>query len=226
MPLKLRVFRNTTSVWRARPARTRAVFTASTPAAYGSNAAPKALRAWWVWRQVVGRVTRRVTLKQRMLCFHSQGGRCNECKLPLPKAFEVDHILPKWAGGVSEQSNLQALDKHCHSKKTKAQDPYKLLRDLLKQGTITHDVITSMARSPPPAGALLAASPAVAGSREIISSENQVGRAASFAAKPEKQLSKHSPSRALRGFAIKLLTVATGSDRGSGGHVTGPCTGC
>ena len=222
MPLKLRIFRNARIIWRARPARARAVFTASAPP-HVVTAAPKALRAWWVWRQVAGRNARRVTPKQRMLCYHSQGGRCNDCKLPLPKVFDVDHIVPKWAGGGSEQANLQALDKACHSKKTKAQDPYKLLRDLLKQGVIARDVITSTPRSPP-AAALSAALPAQP--RELISSENQLGRAARFATKLGRQLSVRSPTRALRGLAIKVLTVANRSGKGSGGQVAGPCTGC
>ena len=195
MPLKLRIFRIACSTWRARPARVRAVFTASAPPRVGT-AGSKALRGWWVWRRFVGRVARRVTPKQRMQCFHSQGGCCNFCKMPLAKGFHVDHIIPKYAGGGNEQANLQALYAECHRKKTQAQNPYKVIRDLIENGF--PDAGKPMPSFPPTAAA----------PREIISSEKQLaelGSAASFVMKKEQQLP--SPSRAVIGLMIAVLKV-------------------
>jgi 5-methylcytosine-specific restriction protein A len=36
-------------------------------------------------------------------------------------AREVDHIVPKRAGGSDDRTNLQALCKPCHSRKTAAE---------------------------------------------------------------------------------------------------------
>jgi len=33
-------------------------------------------------------------------------------------ATEVDHIIPKAKGGTDDMSNLQAINKECHKKKT------------------------------------------------------------------------------------------------------------
>lgn len=46
--------------------------------------------------------------------------QCKDCRqraVPLP-AHEVDHIVPLAEGGGDEHSNLQAINKRCHRKKT------------------------------------------------------------------------------------------------------------
>jgi 5-methylcytosine-specific restriction protein A len=43
---------------------------------------------------------------------------CVACGLP---ASEVDHKIPKARGGSDDASNLQALCKACHSRKTRQQ---------------------------------------------------------------------------------------------------------
>ena len=56
-------------------------------------------------------------LRRHPLCadpFGDHGGR-------LVPATDVDHILPKAAGGTNDEINLQALCHVCHSKKTAVQ---------------------------------------------------------------------------------------------------------
>ena len=205
MPLKLRIFRSLRSFRRAQPARVRAVFTAAAPPGDGSL---KPLRAWWVWRHVVGRAARlQATPRQRKLCVHTQGGCCNACKLPLPKAFQVDHIVPVYVGGGNEQANLQALHVACHSEKTKAQDPHKLGRDvfqvLVKYG-ISLDVGDAAAADAP--AALHEPPP-----REVIRSERQNarGQAGGLAKKQQEQL-----GNALIDVAIAFFKYRTGRRAG------------
>ena len=213
MPLKLRIFRIARSAWRGRPAHVRAVFTASA-SLNGSIAAPKVAWSFLCARRIsFGSSGRRVTPKQRLLCFRSQGGCCNHCKLPLAKGFHVDHVFPKSLGGGNEPANLQALHPECHRKKTQEQNPVKFLRILLERDLITRELYMALSGLPPAAALLPPPQP-----REVISSENQLGRAASWATKPEKQLSMRSPMRVLRGVAITALTAVN--------QVAGPCTGC
>ncbi len=51
-----------------------------------------------------------------------QKGKCNYCHLNfLPEdIIEIDHIIPRTAGGDNTTDNLQLLHKHCHDVKTKA----------------------------------------------------------------------------------------------------------
>ena len=44
-------------------------------------------------------------------CLHANNGE-------VVAVTEVDHIVPKREGGTDEESNLQALCKSCHSRKT------------------------------------------------------------------------------------------------------------
>jgi 5-methylcytosine-specific restriction protein A len=44
---------------------------------------------------------------------------CRACKVR--ESTQVDHILPRRAGGGDELENLQALCASCHSKKTRAE---------------------------------------------------------------------------------------------------------
>ena len=48
----------------------------------------------------------------------NQGWRCNYCKNLLDASFEIDHIVPLYKNGTNHISNLQALCRNCHGKKT------------------------------------------------------------------------------------------------------------
>lgn len=45
---------------------------------------------------------------------------CQPCKADgrLTQASQVDHITPKAQGGTDDESNLQAICGHCHTRKT------------------------------------------------------------------------------------------------------------
>ena len=48
-----------------------------------------------------------------------QDWKCNICKCVLPSSFELDHVIPLWAGGEDNyQTNAQSLCGTCHSTKT------------------------------------------------------------------------------------------------------------
>lgn len=47
-----------------------------------------------------------------------QGWRCKECNVQLDAWFEVDHIVRLADGGSNHVSNLVALCRNCHGKKT------------------------------------------------------------------------------------------------------------
>ncbi len=50
-----------------------------------------------------------------------QNGRCSLCKLRFldGDVWEVDHIIPRSAGGKDKYDNLALLHIHCHDKKTR-----------------------------------------------------------------------------------------------------------
>jgi RNA-directed DNA polymerase len=50
-----------------------------------------------------------------------QGGKCAYCGefFKYDSVIEIDHVIPKSRGGKDEMSNLQALHRHCHHRKTK-----------------------------------------------------------------------------------------------------------
>lgn len=48
----------------------------------------------------------------------SQKWTCNHCKELLDATYEIDHIHPLFKGGDNSISNLQALCRNCHAKKT------------------------------------------------------------------------------------------------------------
>ena len=47
-----------------------------------------------------------------------QENTCGECKVPLSPYFELDHIIGLQFGGTDDESNLMALCRDCHAKKS------------------------------------------------------------------------------------------------------------
>lgn len=58
--------------------------------------------------------------KLRVIILKRDAGICQLCRAAgrIVFANEVDHIIPKAEGGTDEESNLQAICKTCHVKKT------------------------------------------------------------------------------------------------------------
>lgn len=63
------------------------------------------------WR----RIRRQVLERDRHMCM------CDDCKGRRLPASEVDHKVPKSAGGTDDFSNLQAMNDVCHRLKTQAE---------------------------------------------------------------------------------------------------------
>ena len=61
---------------------------------------------------------RRVTGHHKKYVASSQKWKCNMCGKLLDHSYEVDHIVPLYKGGTNDISNLQALCRNCHGKKT------------------------------------------------------------------------------------------------------------
>lgn len=60
---------------------------------------------------------RRVALLKRRL--YHRDPTCQACRAAVPFArAELDHVIPLWKGGVSEEGNLQILCAFCHAEKT------------------------------------------------------------------------------------------------------------
>lgn len=61
---------------------------------------------------------------------------CKGCELEV--STEVDHIMPLERGGKNELTNLQGLDKTCHSRKTafeqRIKDPIEVMRRVRVEG--------------------------------------------------------------------------------------------
>jgi 5-methylcytosine-specific restriction endonuclease McrA len=54
----------------------------------------------------------------RLQVVSKQGNACGMCKLVLTPYFEVDHIIGLQFGGTDDESNLMALCRECHAKKS------------------------------------------------------------------------------------------------------------
>lgn len=48
----------------------------------------------------------------------NQEWKCGHCKNLFDASFEVDHIVPLFKGGSNNESNLVALCRNCHGRKT------------------------------------------------------------------------------------------------------------
>ena len=65
-----------------------------------------------------GATARSVSTTKKKYVAASQGWECGECKQKLDAWFEVDHRLRLADGGSNHVSNLVALCRNCHGKKT------------------------------------------------------------------------------------------------------------
>lgn len=64
------------------------------------------------------KVKRNVNGYTKRLVAHNQDWLCKKCGNKLDPMFETDHITPLYQGGTNDVSNLQALCRNCHGKKT------------------------------------------------------------------------------------------------------------
>jgi hypothetical protein len=82
-------------------------------AVYGADSAEKRIL------QSGGKSTKRsVSETKKKYVASQQGWKCGDCKTQLNAWFEVDHIKRLEHGGTNEISNLVALCRDCHGKKT------------------------------------------------------------------------------------------------------------
>lgn len=65
-----------------------------------------------------GRVKRSVSESRKKFVASQQNWTCNHCKSQLDATFEVDHVKELQDGGTNDVSNLVALCRNCHGKKT------------------------------------------------------------------------------------------------------------
>ena len=63
-------------------------------------------------------IDRRVSALQKKMVASQQEWKCNHCRVLLDYTYEIDHIVPLYKGGSNTTSNLQALCRNCHGKKT------------------------------------------------------------------------------------------------------------
>ena len=65
-----------------------------------------------------GTTKRSVSETKKKFVAANQNWLCGDCKRQLPAWFEVDHVIALHNGGSNEVSNLVALCRDCHGKKT------------------------------------------------------------------------------------------------------------
>ena len=65
-----------------------------------------------------GATRRSVSETKKKYVAAQQGWKCGGCQKPLPAWFEVDHQVRLDAGGSNHVSNLVAMCRDCHGKKT------------------------------------------------------------------------------------------------------------
>jgi hypothetical protein len=61
---------------------------------------------------------RNVTALQKKKVAASQEWKCGHCMSILDASYEVDHIVALYRGGTNSETNLVALCRNCHGKKT------------------------------------------------------------------------------------------------------------
>ena len=76
---------------------------------------------------------KKINKKTRQLIADKQKNACGECKLALTPYFELDHIIGLQFGGTDEESNLMALCRECHAKKSIGENQCrKQIQDAIK----------------------------------------------------------------------------------------------
>ena len=65
---------------------------------------------------------RNVTMLMKKKIASDQQWRCGHCLNLLDESYEVDHKLALFLGGSNDQSNLIALCRNCHGKKTASEN--------------------------------------------------------------------------------------------------------
>jgi hypothetical protein len=63
-------------------------------------------------------VKRNVSESKKKFVASNQQWKCSSCNELLDATYEIDHITPLYKGGTNEVSNLKALCRNCHGKKT------------------------------------------------------------------------------------------------------------
>ena len=61
---------------------------------------------------------RNVSSLTKKMVASNQGWKCGSCNQMLDYTYEIDHHIPLFKGGSNEVSNLIALCRNCHGKKT------------------------------------------------------------------------------------------------------------
>ena len=61
---------------------------------------------------------RNVSESKKKYIASSQKWSCAHCQQMLDNTYEVDHVIPLYKGGTNELTNLEALCRNCHGKKT------------------------------------------------------------------------------------------------------------
>lgn len=64
------------------------------------------------------KVKRNVSESKKKYVASNQQWKCASCNELLDATYEIDHITPLYKGGTNEVSNLKALCRNCHGKKT------------------------------------------------------------------------------------------------------------
>ncbi|MDJ0723976.1 MAG: group II intron reverse transcriptase/maturase [Prochloraceae cyanobacterium] len=87
------------------------------------------------WSSRLGTHPNMPTNKAKLLKY--QKGKCSYCELHFKEEdrMEIDHIIPRKAGGNNSYNNLQLLHRHCHDKKTK--EDLKLIAEHKRQKELT-----------------------------------------------------------------------------------------
>ena len=64
------------------------------------------------------KIKRNVSESMKKMVASEQQWKCLICQKILDYTYEIDHVVPLFKGGTNEISNLQALCRSCHGKKT------------------------------------------------------------------------------------------------------------
>lgn len=70
------------------------------------------------WTASNQKTERNVTNLMKKKIAADQSWTCGHCKQTLDESYEVDHVLALFNGGTNDMSNLIALCRNCHGKKT------------------------------------------------------------------------------------------------------------